>query len=147
YDDDGRFITNNIAMEVSIENIPEYEKYRASVRNIEKLVERIASIANINSLVGSSITIKSRIKRIVKDAIDLILIHNYNLKNIYKERSEKISSYGLSKELSNLFVFELDNNIFVYSSKDKDYYKPIKKNNILMYIILFMMLELSDSQL
>ena len=147
YDDDGRFVSFNMPMDVPIEDIPEYEKYKSSIRNIEKDIDRIASIANISTLTGTSTIIKSRVKKIVKDTIDLILVHNVNLKNIYKERSEKISVYGLSKDLSNLFIFELDNSIFVYSSKDKDFYKPIKRNNITVYMMFLMILELSDTQL
>ncbi|QKF93984.1 hypothetical protein QKU48_gp0526 [Fadolivirus algeromassiliense] len=147
YDDDGRFVSFNMPMEVPIEDIPEYEKYKSTIRNLEKIIERIASISNINSLTGTSLTIKMRIRKIVRDALDLILVHNANLKSVYKERSEKISLYGLNKELSNLFIFDLDNSIFVYSSKDKDFYKPIKRNNITMYLLLLMILELNDSQI
>jgi hypothetical protein len=147
YDDDGRFVSFNMPMDVPIEDIPEYEKYKSAIRNIEKDIDRIASISNINTLSGTSTIIKSRVKKIVKDTIDLLTIHNVNLKNIYKERSEKISAYGLNKELSNLFIFELDNSIFVYSSKDKDFYKPIKRNNIYVYLLFLIIIELSDSQL
>ena len=147
YDDDGRFVSFNMPMEIPIEDIPEYEKYKSSIRNMEKDIDRIASIANINTLSGSSSIIKSRVKKIVKDVIDLLLVHNLNLKNIYKERNEKISVYGLSKELSNLFIFELENSIFVYSSKDKDFYKQIKRNNITAYLLFLIILELNDSQI
>lgn len=147
YDDDGRFVSFNTPMGVDIEDIPEYEKYKATIKNLEKIVERIASISNINTLIGSSNTIKTRIMRIVKDAIDLILVHNLNLKEIYKERHETLDKYGISKDLTNFFVFELDNSIFVYSSKDKDYFKPIKRNNILMYLLFLILLEFSDTQL
>lgn len=147
YDDDGRFVSLNMTMQVDVEDIPGYEKYKSSIRNIEKLVDRVASISNIRTLTGTSTTIKNRIGKVVKDTIDLLLVHNARLKDIYKERSQKISAYGINKELSNLFVFELDNNIFVYSSKDKDTYKPIKRNNILLYLTFLIMLEISDSQL
>ena len=147
YDEEGRFVSFNMPMDIPLEDILEYEKYKSTIKNIEKIVERIASIAGINSLIGNSTTIKTRVRRIVKDTIDLLLIHNSNLKNIYKERSDKISAYGLSKDLSNLFVFELDNSIFYYDSKDKDFYKPIKRNNIIIYILFFIILELTDSQL
>lgn len=147
YDDDGRFVSFNMPMEIPLEEIPEYEKYKASIRNIEKDIDKIASIANIRTLSGTSSVIRTRVRYIVKDTIDLLLIHNNNLKAIYKERSEKISIYGLNKDLSNLFIFELDNNIFVYSSKDKDFYKPIKRNNITIYSLFLMMLEISDTQL
>ena len=147
YDEGGSFISFSMTMDVPLEDIFEYEKYKPSIRNIEKLTEKVAYVANINSLVGKSSTIKSRIRRIVKDTIDLILLHNVNLKNIYKERNNKISAYGLSKELSNLFVFDLDNSIFIFSTKDKDFYKPIKRNNILTYIVFLILLELSENQL
>ncbi len=147
YDDDGRFVSFNMPMDVPLEDIPEYEKYRASIRNIEKDIDRIASIANIRSLSGTSTAIRMRVRHIVKDTIDLLLIHNTNLKTIYKERTEKISVYGLNKDLTNLFIFELENSIFVYSSKDKDFYKPIKRNNITIYSLFLMILELSDTQI
>ena len=147
YDDDGSFVITSRAMNVPLEDIPEYEKYKPTIKNLEKIIERIASITNINTLNGSSNKIKSRISKIVKDAIDLILVHNASMKNIYKERTEKIVKYGLNKEYSDLFNFELDNSIFVYSSKDKDYFKQIKRNNIWIYIIYLIIMELSDTQL
>lgn len=147
YDSDGRFVSFSIQMDIPIEDIPGYEKYKTSIRNMEKIVEKVASITNVKSLTGATTTIKGRIRRIIKDAVDLLVVHNANLKNIYRERSEKISVYGLSKELSNLFIFELDNSIFLYSSKDKDTYKFIKRNNILVYLLFLIIIELSDSQI
>ena len=147
YDSDGRFVDFSIPMDVPIEDIPEYEKYRSSIRNLEKIIEKLASIFKINIFIGTSYTTKTKIRKLIKDTIDLVLLHNVNLKQIYKERSEKVGKYGVSKNLTNLFIFELDNSIFVYSSKDKDYYKAIKKNNIYIYIIFLMLLELSDNQI
>jgi hypothetical protein len=148
YDSDGRFISFNIQMTVDLKDIPEYGKYISSIKNLEGIVSRIASITNINTLTGTSVIIRDRIKRIVKDAIDLLLIHNMNLKSIYKERKEKITSmYGFNGEQSNFFVFELDNSIFVFSSKDKDMFKPIKRNNIILYLLFLIILELGDTQL
>ncbi len=147
YDDEGHFLSFNVTINVPLEDIPEYEKYKSSIRNLGKIVERFASIFKINTLIGSSNSIKIKIRQIVKDTIDLLLIHNINLKQTYKQRSENLISYGINKDFTNLFTFELDNSIFVYSSKDKDYYKSIKKNNIYIYIIFFILLELSDTQL
>lgn len=146
FDSDGRFVSYSVPFDVPIEDIPEYAKYKVSIRNIEKITEKLGAISNINTLTGTSRATKSRIRQIVKDVLELVLIHNPALKNVYKERSEKISTYGLSKDLSNLFVFELDNTIFTFSTKDKDLYKPIKRNNILMYIMFFVLLEVTDSQ-
>ncbi|CAH6421755.1 Hypothetical protein KVN_LOCUS441 [uncultured virus] len=149
YDDEGRFITFSTPMDVPLEDVPEYEKYKMTIRNLDKIVERIATISNIRFLLEKTSRQKNPIKiRIIKNSLDMLLIHNDNMKEIYRERSEKIfSKYGITKELSNFFVFELDNNIFVYSSKDKDHYKPIKRNNILVYLILMILLEFNDSQI
>lgn len=149
YDDDGRFVTLSVAMTVPLEDIPEYEKYKTTIRSMDKLVDRISTISNIQFLLERSVRQKNPIKtRIIRDSLDMILLHNNNMREIYKDRSEKIlTKYGISKELTNFFVFELDNNIFIFSSKDKDYYKPIKRNNILMYLLFNVILELNESHL
>ena len=46
-----------------------------------------------------------------------------------------------------MFVFELESNIFIFSSKDKDFLKPIKQNNVIGYLIFLLMLELNESQI
>lgn len=149
YDGDTqKFITYSMPMEVALEDIAEYEKYKPSIRNIDKLLERIAVIANIPYFMGSSLSIKWRRKAVIKDVIDLLLLNNSLLKNNFKERNELATKiYGISRDLSNLFVFDLDNDIFKYSSKEKDYYKPIKQNNVLAYIVILLILEINDSQL
>lgn len=144
----GMFVTFSRPLEVSLEDIPEYEKYRLTIRNMEKLVERIASITNITYYIGSLSTVKWRRKAIIKDTIDLLLAHNRYMKKIYHARNEKTAQlYGISKDLTNLYIFELENSIFTQSSKERDYYKPIKHNNILVYMILVMMIELNESQI
>lgn len=145
-DDTQKFVTYSMPMEIPLEDIPEYEKFKVSIRNIDKLIEKVASVSNIPHLMKSSNNVKWKRKGVVKDVIDLLLANNIWLKPIYKERSEESSKkYGINKDLSNLFVFELENSIFVYSSKDKDYYKQIKQNNIIAYMVYMIMLEINDS--
>lgn len=148
YDDQGRFVTLSMPMEIPLEDVPEYEKYKPTIRYLDKLIEKIANICHMSYFLGNNINVKWRKRGIIKDAIDLLLIHNINLKESYKERNEKLSSqYGINKDITNLFVFELDNSIFIYSSKDKDHYKKIKQNNIMLYILFLMILELNESQM
>lgn len=147
YDDEGHFVSFNVTINIPLEDIPEYEKYKSSIRNLEKTVEKFASIFKINTLIGGSNSIKMKIRQIVKDSIDLMLIHNTNLKHMFKIRTANLGLYGINKDYSNLFTFELENSIFVYSSTDKDYYKNIKKNNIYIYLLFFMLLEISDNQI
>lgn len=143
-----KFLTFTMPLTVFLEDIPEYEKYRTTIRNIDKLIEKISSVSSIPYYVGAVTSVKSRRKPLVKNVIDILLIHNKIINKYYKQRHEKIQEkYGISKNLTNLFVFELDNSVFVYSSKDKDYYKPIKHNNILIYSMFMIVNELTDSQI
>lgn len=148
FDDDHHFITYSMPLDTPLEDIPGYEKYRGSIRNIDKYIEKIALITNIPYFIGKNPTIKSRRKLIVRDAIDLIISNNLILKKIQKERNIMATKlYGINRNYSNLFTFELENSIFIFSSKDKDYYKPIKQNNIIGYIIFLMLLEINESQI
>jgi hypothetical protein len=145
-DSSQRFIVYGMPLDTPLEDIPEYEKFKGSIRSIDKFIEKIALIANVPYFLGNSPTIKSRRKLIIKDTIDIVINNNNILKKFYKERNENAQKeYGINN--SNLFVFDLDNSIFLFSSKDKDFLKPIKQNNVLGYIMFIMMLELNDSQI
>ena len=99
---------------------------------------------------GNATTIKWRRKAIIKNTIDMVKVNNQILIKTFKERNEvKGKLYGVSKLLSNLFVFDMENNIFQTSSKDKDQeqFKMIKRNNIMTYIMIYMILELNESQI
>jgi len=147
YDDSSqKFVGYTMQLNTQLEDIPEYEKYKGSIRSIDKYIERIGLITNILYFVGSSPTTRSRRKLIIKDCIDIVLINNIQLKKNYKERKTiSLKSYSLTN--SELFTFDLDNQIFIFSSRDKDYLKPIKQNNVIGYIIFLMILELSESQI
>lgn len=143
-----RFVTFGTYIDIPLEDIIEYEKYKGSIRAIEKNVEKVGSISNLSFLTGISGNAKWARKVFIKDTIDLLLSNNKLLKSIYKNRKEQITQkYGLDKNMSNMFVFELDNSIFTFSSKDKDLYKMIKLNTIMSYVVLLVTLDLADSQL
>jgi hypothetical protein len=145
-DESKKFIVSGITLDKPLEDIPEYQKFKGSIRSIDKLIEKIALVINISYYVGLSVTVKSRRKAITKDVIDIVIENNRLLKRNYKERNEKASKiYGTTN--SNLFAFDLDNSIFIFSSKDKDYLKPIKQNNVIGYMIFLMMLDLNESQI
>jgi len=147
YDDSSqKFIVYGLPLDTPLEDMPEYEKYRGTIRSIDKYIEKISLINNLSYFLGNSVNIKSRRKIVTKDAIDLILLNNELLKKNYKTRNETINKlYGITN--SNMFVFELESNIFIFSSKDKDFLKPIKQNNVIGYLIFLLMLELNESQI
>jgi hypothetical protein len=146
--DSQKFVPYSIPMDIAIEDILEYEKYKIAIRNIEKLIEKIATIVNMPYFLGTSTSVKWKKNTATKNIIDMIIANNKFLKPIFKDRNELLPKmYGISRDLTDLFVFDLDNSIFIYSSKEKDYYKHIKHNNVIVYIIITMILELNESHI
>jgi hypothetical protein len=144
YDDNSHgFVTYNTPLFIPLEDINEYTIYKNSILSMDKIIDRLSNILNI-----SSYSIKTRKKNIIMNVIDMVNTNYFIMDKNFKHLNDKISSkYGIIKELSEYFIFEFDNNIFVYSSKDKDYYKLIKYNNIIGYIVIFMIIELNSSQI
>ena len=150
FDDEKGFITFSMPMETNLEDLPEYEKFQFSIKIMDKNIEKIASSVGIPYFIGNATTIKWRRKAIIKNTIDMVSANNQMLIKTFKERNEiKGKLYGVSKLLSNLFVFDMENNIFQTSSKDKDQeqFKMIKRNNIMTYIMIYIILEINESQI
>lgn len=150
FDDEKGFITFSMPMETNLEDLPEYDKFHFAIKIMDKNIEKVASSVGIPYFVGSSTTIKWRRKAIIKNTIDMVTANNHILIKNFKERNElKTKLYGISKVLSNLFVFDMESSIFQSSSKDKDQeqFKIIKRNNIIVYIMIYIILELNESQI
>jgi hypothetical protein len=143
------FTTTNIAITKSLKDLPQYEKFTRTIRNLESnIIEKLSMISNYTYLIGNTPIVKLRRKVIIKDTIDLLLEHNKSLKGAGEKRRElAFKKYGIEKEFSTIFFFELKDDIFLTSSKDTDYYKKLKYNNILVYILFFIICELNLGQI
>jgi len=142
------FMTTSLAVNQNLNEIKKYEKYSRTIRNVEKNIEKICSVINLNYYLGNLPTTKLYRKLLIKDIIDLILIHTEYLKVQPKNRTETASkNYNINKNLTNLFFFPLKDDIFITSSEDTDYYKIIKYNNIISYIVLLIIAELNSGQI
>jgi hypothetical protein len=142
----------SVPLEAELENIPEYEKYNKAIKNMDKNVEKLAYISGINYYLGNNLSNKYRRQDIVKYTIDLVSLQfqNFDTSNINmrKERLESSNKlYGIDREKSNYFIFDMDNNLFTYSSKDTDKYKRYKNNNIYAYMIFLIICELNVGQI
>ena len=143
-------ISISYGLDTELENILEYNKYVRSIKNIDKIIEQISNSANLSYYVGSNLEIKLRRHEIVKKVIDLIDIQ-YKVLFIKDQNKRKIQNetwikkYGCN--LSNFFLFKLDNDIFTYSSKEKDKFKLYKLNNILAYILIIFITEINLNQI
>lgn len=145
-----KFVAFYIPMNVLLEDLPEYRKYNIAIRNMDRLIDqKLASILRIHFLEGHQTTQKIKRNSMIKDVIDLVLLTNsFMKKENMKERKDHAGKlYGINGDISNLFQFELDNSIFIFTSGDKDYYKFIKHNNIVAYIIFMILLELNENHI
>jgi len=142
------FLTTSMAVSQNLEEMPKYAKFKRTIRNIEKNIEKFAYSADILTYLGNTPVTKLRRKMIIKDVIDLILIHTEWLRSQPKDRIEQSNKkYGIGKELTNLFFFELKDEIFLTTSQETDYYKIIKYNNIIAYLILIILTEINSGQI
>lgn len=134
----------------NLSEIKEYSKFSILIKNMDKLVEKVAQINNFTYYLGNEQIHKIRRQDIIKQVIDIIILHDKTLrtKNMDKRSRELAAfrNYGVSSDYTFFFIFPLTNDIFKSSSKETDKFKKIKVNNIITYILLFMILDLNDSQ-
>lgn len=142
------FLTTNLAVNQKLYDLPKYTKFNRSIRNIEKNIEKICYITNIQYYIGNTAIIKLRRKMIIKDVIDIVLIHTDYLRKQTDNRIKiATETYGIHKNLTNLFYFEFKDDIFLTSSVDTDQFKIIKYNNIIAYILLMIIADLNTGQI
>lgn len=147
-------ISSNLELVLStsknLSEIKEYSKFSILIKNMDKLVERVAQINNFSLYIGNEQIHKIRRQDIVKQVIDIIILHDKTLrtKNMDKRTRElnAFRNYGISSDYTFFFIFPLTNDIFKSSSRELDKFKKFKLNNIIVYILLFMILDLNESQ-
>ena len=154
----GEYIITSVIDSVSLYDKKEYMVYFKIIKQLDKLVEdKISKIMNLAYITGSESSNSRKRESLLKDVIDLLVNHNQYLSDYIlvsnKFRGETKQSiydrkkYEIEDGLSFLFAFKLDNNILLKSSDDVDKYKVIKYHNILIYIILVIILDLTESNI
>lgn len=138
----------NTYLDISLEDISEYEHYKIAIRSLNKTIEKLALLVNLQFLIKISNEVKMMKQTIIKNIIDVCIENLKYLTNIFKERNDTVNEkYGIVKDLTDVFIFKFENNIFLYSTKESDEYKHIKQNNIIAYTIILMLLEITDSHI
>jgi hypothetical protein len=142
------FMTTAVGISQPLESLPKYKNLTRTIRNLDRVIENLSFSSNIKIFLGNDPVIRLRRRLMTKDIIDLVQLHTQYIKETIKERPRDFQTrYGISPALSNLFFFELKDDIFLTSSKDTDKFKIIKYNNLMTYMLLLMILELSSGQL
>jgi hypothetical protein len=138
----------NTYIDVSLDEIAEYEHYKVAIIALKKTIEKFAFLINLHFLMRISNDVKIIKQTIIKNIIDVTIDNLKYLSPIFKERNDKVNEkYGISKDLTDVFIFKFENSIFGYSTKGDDEYKHIKQNNMFSYTIIMLLLEISDSHI
>jgi hypothetical protein len=147
----GIFTLNLSASLKPLEELSKYEKFSKSIKNIDKIINKIGDVMNVSAYIGNTPIVRIKRQEITKTTIDLIETTNelINSKDplVRKDKLEQaVKNYGINKQLTNYFLFKMDNEIFLMTSLETDKYKKFKYNNILAYIFLLMLLDISNNQ-
>jgi hypothetical protein len=149
-----KFLTAYIPMDIPLEEIKEYTKYKLTIRYLDILINRFSLITGTNMLVGSSNQVKQKRKALVKNIVDIILKHNNIIlkkKQSDEERLDFFSrKFNVDKDLDSLYFFELNDSIFNFTiapSNVEAQANRLKYNNILLYFILIFVTELNGIQI
>lgn len=145
-------VSFNLSLSKTLEQMDEYSKYSNTIKTMKLKIEKISNIIGFNYLSGTTEMVVFRRETIVKYIIDMLFIMNVKYrKNSIAERKEffqqLFDKYRTSPEYNQLYLFEIDNNIFFYSKNDTDKYKIYKINNITVFIILGIIMELNENQI
>lgn len=141
-------ITTDPIKKMNLIELDKYNKYPRTYKEINKWFEKLVKDANIDRFIGATTFKNMERKYMIKDVIDLFNItKNYkHLKTIErKENAEK--QFRINKSLTELFFFELDDDIFKIDANSIDKFKIIKQNNVLIYLILILILELNNDNI
>ena len=133
-----KYITYNTYMDIPLEEIYEYKQYTNLIRSIDKIIEKIGLICGVNYLVGINNVNRTKRKNLIKNVLDILIEHNKYL----KKNKINYKQYGISN--SEIYVFTLDDNIFINLNNDQDKFRVEKKKNIISYIIFLILLDLND---
>ncbi len=151
FDDSKHFTIEgvNIAAMTSLEEIGDYKNYKHTIRTIDSLINKIGKIMNLLYITGERFNQKQQRKNYTKTIIDMI---NFNTQNFDKfsmdkryEMGEKI--YGINKGYTDFFTFILTDDILKTVSYTKDYQKDKKANNIIIYTIINIILDIDETNI
>ncbi len=143
----GQFIPIGYQLNLNLHELPEYSNLHRVINNIDNYIEKIALIANIQLYFGKNTKNKRYI--LIKNIIDVIIENNAYFLNSSKKNTLDSQNYGVVSNIGNLFQigFELENNIYENQTESNIIANKYKKNYILTYIIIQILLELNDSHI
>jgi hypothetical protein len=134
---------------VPLEEQRQYNKFGKAINALDKIIERMGSFFNLTEYMGNHPASVIKRRETIRNLLD-ILLSSQDLRS--KNPSEFDNDTRILKEASGAkyseyFAFPVENDIFVYSSRDTDKFKRMKYNTILTHIAVIMLLDINNSSI
>jgi hypothetical protein len=134
---------------VPLEEQRQYNKFGKAINALDKIIERMGSFFNLTEYMGNHPSSIIKRRETIRNLLD-ILLSSQDLRS--KNQSEfdndtRILKEAVGAKYSEYFAFPVENDIFVYSSRDTDKFKRMKYNTILTHIAVIMLLDINNSSI
>lgn len=141
-------VTTDIIKRNNLTELDKYNKYPRTYKEINKSFERLVTNMNLERFIGATTFKNYERKYIIKDVIDLFLVtQEYKILKTTERTNYIEKTYKINKNLTELFFFDLEDDIFLIDSKSIDKFKIRKQNNVLIYLLFILILELNDDNI
>jgi hypothetical protein len=134
---------------IPLEEQRQYNKFGKAINALDKIIERMGSFFNLIEYTGNHPSSVIKRRETIRNLLD-ILLSSQDLRS--KNPSEfdtdtKILKEATGSKYSEYFAFPVENDIFIYSSRDTDKFKRMKYNTILTHIAVLMLLDINNSNI
>jgi len=145
----GDLIKISAESKIPLEEQKRYEKYGKAISALDKIIERMGSIFNLSEYMGNNPSSVIKRRETIRNLLD-ILLSSQELRS--QNATEFDNETNILKEISGAkyseyFAFPVENDIFIYSSRDTDKFKKMKYNTILTHIAVLMLLDINNSSI
>lgn len=142
------FLTTNLYVNTDLTELDKYSEYKKTIKNLENKIITVSTELNIRCLLGLDPATIIRRKQIIMNIIELIKVNGDNLRNLYKNKDKLIylrNKFNIKKTI--LIFFPLKDSIFETNSEETDILALRKYNNVYIYLLLFIILELNKGNI
>jgi len=134
---------------VPLEEQRQYNKFGKAINALDKIIERMGSFFNLTEYMGNHPSSVIKRRETIRNLLDVLLSsQDLRSKNPTEFDNEtRILKEASGAKYSEYFAFPVENDIFVYSSRDTDKFKRMKYNTILTHIAVIMLLDINNSNI
>jgi len=134
---------------IPLEEQRRYEKFTKAITSLDKIIERMGSIFNLSEYMGNNPSSVIKRRETIRNLLDILLSsQDLRAKNPTKfDNESNILKNVTGAKYSEYFAFPVENDIFVYSSRDTDKFKKMKYNTILTHIAVLMLLDINNASI